>query len=211
MSLTVLAVFAHPDDEGFGCGGTLAALAAGGHRVTLVCATNGDVGEISDPELATPETLWQVRQRELRTAMGRHWHRGRALPELPRLRHGGMGGQQPPVQSVPGPGGSGGGAGGGGYPGGAARRGHHPRPHWRIRPSRPRDHLPSHRVGGGTVPRRRAATVLPMLPPQRLSADVAGNGGSRHPARLSPPTTSKRWGRRTRKSPQSAGWTPTLR
>lgn len=68
-SLTVLAVFAHPDDEGFGCGGTLAALVAGGHRVTLVCATNGDVGEISDPSLATPETLWKVRQGELRAAM----------------------------------------------------------------------------------------------------------------------------------------------
>ena len=67
--LTVLAVFAHPDDEGFGCGGTLAALVAGGHKVTLICATNGDVGEISDPELATPENLWQVRQGELRTAM----------------------------------------------------------------------------------------------------------------------------------------------
>ena len=67
--LSILAVFAHPDDEGFGCGGTLAALVAGGHRVTLICATNGDVGEISDPALATPETLWQVRQRELRDAM----------------------------------------------------------------------------------------------------------------------------------------------
>ena len=67
--LTVLAVFAHPDDEGFGCGGTLAALAAGGHRVTLICATNGDVGEISDPALATPETLASVRQGELRAAM----------------------------------------------------------------------------------------------------------------------------------------------
>ncbi len=67
--LTVLAVFAHPDDEGFGCGGTLAALADGGHRVTLICATNGDVGEISDPELATPETLPSVRQGELRAAM----------------------------------------------------------------------------------------------------------------------------------------------
>ncbi len=67
--LTVLAVFAHPDDEGFGCGGTLAALAAGGHRVTLICATNGDVGEISDPSLATPETLPSVRQGELRAAM----------------------------------------------------------------------------------------------------------------------------------------------
>lgn len=68
-SLTVLAVFAHPDDEGFGCGGTLAALVVGGHRVTLICATNGDVGEISDPALATPETLPSVRQGELRAAM----------------------------------------------------------------------------------------------------------------------------------------------
>ena len=67
--LRVLAVFAHPDDEGFGCGGTLAALVAGGHRVTLVCATNGDVGEISDGALATRETLASVRQGELRAAM----------------------------------------------------------------------------------------------------------------------------------------------
>ena len=69
MTLTVLAVFAHPDDEGFGCGGTLAELVARGHNLTLICATNGDVGEISDPSLATPENLWQVRQGELRTAM----------------------------------------------------------------------------------------------------------------------------------------------
>ena len=69
MALSILAAFAHPDDEGFGCGGTLAALVAAGHHVTLVCATNGDVGEISDPSLATPETLWRVRQGELRDAM----------------------------------------------------------------------------------------------------------------------------------------------
>ena len=67
--LTVLAAFAHPDDEGFGGGGTLAMLVARGAKVTLVCATNGDVGEISDPSLATPETLAQVRQGELRRAM----------------------------------------------------------------------------------------------------------------------------------------------
>ena len=67
--LSVLAAFAHPDDEGFGCGGTLAMLAARGARATLVCATNGDVGEISDPALATPETLAQVRQEELRRSM----------------------------------------------------------------------------------------------------------------------------------------------
>ena len=67
--LSVLACFAHPDDEGFAAGGLLAMLAAGGARVALVCATNGDVGEISDPELATPDNLWQVRQQELRNAM----------------------------------------------------------------------------------------------------------------------------------------------
>ncbi len=67
--LSVLALFAHPDDEGFGSGGTLAMLARGGARVTLVCATNGDVGEISDPALAAPENLGQVRQEELRRAM----------------------------------------------------------------------------------------------------------------------------------------------
>ncbi len=67
--LTVLCVFAHPDDEGFGTGGTLAMLADRGARTTLVCATNGDVGEISDPALATPEILGQVRQKELRQAM----------------------------------------------------------------------------------------------------------------------------------------------
>ena len=66
---SVLGIFAHPDDEGFISGGTLALLVARSARVTLVCATNGDVGEISDPSLAKPETLGQVRQEELRQAM----------------------------------------------------------------------------------------------------------------------------------------------
>jgi LmbE family N-acetylglucosaminyl deacetylase len=67
--LSLLAVFGHPDDEGFGSGGLLAMLAARGARLTVVCATNGDVGEISDPALATPQTLPRVRQEELRQAM----------------------------------------------------------------------------------------------------------------------------------------------
>ena len=67
--LSILGAFAHPDDEGFGCGGALAMLASRRARITLVCATNGDVGEISDPDLATPETLAVVRQAELRQAM----------------------------------------------------------------------------------------------------------------------------------------------
>lgn len=68
MTERLLACFAHPDDEAFGAGGTLARYAAGEAEVYLVCATNGDVGEIADPSLATPETLAQVRQDELRCA-----------------------------------------------------------------------------------------------------------------------------------------------
>ncbi len=63
----LLAVFAHPDDE-MGVGGTLAMCSARGVRVHLVTATRGEVGMISDPSLATPETLGQVREQELREA-----------------------------------------------------------------------------------------------------------------------------------------------
>lgn len=65
----LLAVFAHPDDESFSTGGTIAALRERGVDVTLICATRGEVGEIRVPELATPETLGQVREGELRRAM----------------------------------------------------------------------------------------------------------------------------------------------
>lgn len=64
---SILAVYAHPNDESL-CAGTLASLAAEGARVTLVCATRGEVGEISDSALATPETLPLVREGELRCA-----------------------------------------------------------------------------------------------------------------------------------------------
>ena len=67
-SLSVLAAIAHPDDESFDCGGTLIMLVDRGARVTLVCATNGEGGDISDPALATRETLAQVRREELRQA-----------------------------------------------------------------------------------------------------------------------------------------------
>ncbi len=67
--LTLMAVFAHPDDESFGIGGTLARYGADpGVQVVLVCATRGEAGEISDPELARPERLGEVRERELRCA-----------------------------------------------------------------------------------------------------------------------------------------------
>jgi LmbE family N-acetylglucosaminyl deacetylase len=69
MRHSLLAVFAHPDDEAFGTGGAIARYACQeGLEVSLVCATRGEVGEISDPSLATPETLGQVREGELRCA-----------------------------------------------------------------------------------------------------------------------------------------------
>jgi LmbE family N-acetylglucosaminyl deacetylase len=67
-TLTVLAVFAHPDDEAFGTGGTLAKYAAEGVDVYLVTATRGEAGQIALPALATPASLPAVRERELRCA-----------------------------------------------------------------------------------------------------------------------------------------------
>lgn len=67
--LGLMAVFAHPDDESFGTGGTLARYGADPDvRVVLVCATRGEAGEISDAALATPDRLGEVREAELRCA-----------------------------------------------------------------------------------------------------------------------------------------------
>lgn len=66
--LRLLAVFAHPDDESLAMGGTLARYAHAGVEVSLVCATRGEWGLISDPALATRENLAEVREDELRAA-----------------------------------------------------------------------------------------------------------------------------------------------
>jgi LmbE family N-acetylglucosaminyl deacetylase len=65
---TLMAVFAHPDDEAFGTGGTLTRYAAEGCDVYLVTATRGEAGEIAGPGLAIPANLPQVREEELRCA-----------------------------------------------------------------------------------------------------------------------------------------------
>jgi LmbE family N-acetylglucosaminyl deacetylase len=63
----LMAIFAHPDDEG-AVAGTLVHYAQNDTEIMLVCATKGEVGEISDPALATAENLGQVRQKELEEA-----------------------------------------------------------------------------------------------------------------------------------------------
>ena len=66
MTRRLLAVFAHPDDESFNCGGTLALLSAQGVAVTLVCATRGEAGRnASGDEVAD---MGAHRELELRRA-----------------------------------------------------------------------------------------------------------------------------------------------
>ena len=66
--LRLLAVFAHPDDETFRPGGTLALLARQGVRVEILTATLGQAGSCGEPPLCTPQELPIVRKRELRCA-----------------------------------------------------------------------------------------------------------------------------------------------
>ena len=64
----VLALFAHPDDETFGPGGTIARLAAEGHRVHLISATRGEAGSIGESASMGREKLAAERTRELQDA-----------------------------------------------------------------------------------------------------------------------------------------------
>jgi LmbE family N-acetylglucosaminyl deacetylase len=69
-ALKLLAVFAHPDDESMGMGGTLAKYAAVGVDTYLLCATRGERGwfgpEEQDPGL---EKLGALRTKELENAV----------------------------------------------------------------------------------------------------------------------------------------------
>ncbi len=64
----LLAVFAHPDDESFGCGGTLARYAWSGAAVHLICATGGEEGSFDPEHLAGYTTLAELRRAELECA-----------------------------------------------------------------------------------------------------------------------------------------------
>jgi LmbE family N-acetylglucosaminyl deacetylase len=64
----LLGVFAHPDDEVFCAGGTMARAAEAGAEVMIVSATRGERGQIRDPGAATRHTLGAVREGELRAA-----------------------------------------------------------------------------------------------------------------------------------------------
>lgn len=70
--ITLMAVHAHPDDEVVFTGGVLALYHDRGVRTVLVTATNGEEGEIHDPDLDAEEArprLGEIRREELKRAV----------------------------------------------------------------------------------------------------------------------------------------------
>ncbi len=65
-----LVAVAHPDDETFGCGSTIARAAVQGAEVTVVCATRGEAGEAVSGSVDDGD-LGAVREGELRRAASR--------------------------------------------------------------------------------------------------------------------------------------------
>lgn len=74
--MSVLVCFhAHPDDEVFVTGGVMRQASDAGHRVVVVTATDGALGEVPDGLLTDGESLAQRRRRELEAstaALGAH-------------------------------------------------------------------------------------------------------------------------------------------
>ena len=99
LPLTLLVILAHPDDESFPIGGTIAKYATAGVRVILVCATRGEAGV---PNLSSREA-GVLRQQQLEAAaavrgiaqvrwpmpmptrLWRNWQRSRARRNPRRL------------------------------------------------------------------------------------------------------------------------------
>jgi len=62
---SLVAIFAHPDDEAFGPAGTIAKYAQD-HEIYLICATRGEAGEnfLDD----TTRSIGEIREQELRAS-----------------------------------------------------------------------------------------------------------------------------------------------
>lgn len=71
MTKTILAVLAHPDDESFGLGGTIALYASKGYDTYLICATRGEVGTVDEEHLNGFKDIAELRTDELMRA-GKH-------------------------------------------------------------------------------------------------------------------------------------------
>lgn len=68
MPYTLVLFHAHPDDEAIATGGTMARAKSEGHRVVLVSATRGELGEYAPESLAPGEALVDRRVAELHAA-----------------------------------------------------------------------------------------------------------------------------------------------
>lgn len=68
QKLRLMAILAHPDDESFGTGGTLALYAQRGVEVHLICATRGEVGSVPEEMMENFDQIGDLRVHELRCA-----------------------------------------------------------------------------------------------------------------------------------------------
>ncbi len=92
---TLLSVLAHPDDESFGMGGTLAFYAQRGVAVHLICATRGEAGDVDELYLKGFRSIAERRESELRCAAmklglaGVHFlgYRDSGMPGTPDNQH----------------------------------------------------------------------------------------------------------------------------
>lgn len=83
MTRRIACVVAHPDDETYAVGGTLALLAEEDLELTVIMTTSGEAGRIFDPSLATRANLGRVREREDRAA----WRALGLDPDIRFLRY----------------------------------------------------------------------------------------------------------------------------
>lgn len=66
---TILGVWAHPDDETWGCAGVMAQAARQGQRVACVTATKGEAGKTADEKHWPAAQLGRIRAQELEAAL----------------------------------------------------------------------------------------------------------------------------------------------
>src|SRR3989338_3551262 len=66
MQKKLLVVLAHPDDEAFGPGGTIAKYAKAGAEIHLLCATRGEEGQWHKKSIIKEDIkIQQIREKEL--------------------------------------------------------------------------------------------------------------------------------------------------
>lgn len=68
MRQKLMIVYAHPDDESFSIGGTLAKYKDRKIDIRLICATRGEAGSAGNPPICLPWEIGEARTRELKAA-----------------------------------------------------------------------------------------------------------------------------------------------